>query len=56
MLNIKTQNVFDDLKAVIVEIANDFGCVTKVNDYYDSESKLHVQQVNYPTMPLIVQS
>ena len=26
MLNIKTQNVFDDLKAVIVEIANDFGC------------------------------
>ena len=53
MLDLKTKNVFDDLKAVIVEIADDFGYVTKINDCYDSESKQHVQQVNYPTMPLL---
>ena len=56
MLNLKTQNVFDDLKAVIVEITDDFGCITKVNDCYDQESKQHVQQDNYLIMPLIVQS
>ena len=54
MLEIKTQHVFDDLKAVIVEIADDFGCISKDNDCYDQESKQHVQQDNYLTMPLIV--
>ncbi len=49
MLDIKIQNEFDNLKAVIVGIADNFGGIPKINDCYDPKSKQHVQQGNYPT-------
>ena len=43
MLNIKIQNEYNFLKAVIVGIADDFGSVPNINECYDSKSKEHVQ-------------
>ena len=54
MIKINIQNESNQLKSVLVGIANDFGGIPNIDDCYDPKSKEHVQERNCFLVRIIV--